>query len=71
MKKTIPIVHSFAVGDAVKVYRINPYRGTRFMEGEASILELRQGEDNYLVGFTRQFRGRRAERYVDPHQGQS
>lgn len=69
MKKTIALErHNFAVGDTVKVYRINPYRGTRFLEGAATILELRQREDEYLVVFTEQFRGRRAERYVDPSQ---
>jgi hypothetical protein len=43
-------VHSFNLGDRVRIYQMNPNRGLMF-EGMASIVELADADEYYEVRF--------------------
>lgn len=46
----MPLLHSFNLGDRVRIYQMHPSRGLLF-EGMASVVELEDADEYYLVRF--------------------
>ena len=62
-------VHNFQVGDQVTVINNQPGCGEFFVEGEAFITAIVDGEDQYMVIFIHDgWEDKLEQRYVDPRQ---